>query len=192
MVSLTEVIRALAGIGRLIRLDRQGLDYFDRTIQGFWRSFAVALLVAPFYALLIPQRIEAAKPTVGWPYVMAIETLTYAIRWLLYPTIAFELCRWLKRQSEYPGYITIYNWSAILSVGIQLLVWLPSYAGLTAAEFSQNLHIAAYCLLQIYWWFIAREALKVDGIVAVGLVFTNFALMLILSAAHMALLRPSL
>lgn len=192
MVNLTEVMYALAGIGRLARFDRRGLTYFDQSIQGFWRSFSVALLIAPLHGLLIPQRLEAMKPTVGWSQVMAIEVLTYVIRWLLYPAVAFEMCRWLKRQSEYPGYITIYNWSSVLFVAAQVMAWLPSMAGLTTAEFSENLHTAAYCLMQIYWWFIAREALKIDGVVAVGVVFINFVLTLGLSAVHLAMLRPSI
>lgn len=189
MFKLTEVAYALVGIGRLMRFDRQGLSCFDHSVQGFWRSFSVALLAAPLYALLTPQRLEAAKPTAGWYQVMAVEFLIYAVRWLLYPTIAFELCRWLRRQSEYPGYIVVYNWSFLLAVGTQVIAWLPSLAGITTTEFSELLQTVAYCLMQIYWWFIAREALKIDGVVAVAFVLVNVVLTLILSAVYLAIVR---
>lgn len=192
MVTLPEIVCALAGIGRLIRFDRRGLTYFDQSIQGFWRSFSVALLVAPLHAVLIPHRLEATKPTVGWLQVTAIEILTYMVFWLLYPAVAFEMCRWLKRHSEYPGYIAVYNWSSILFIATQVLAWLPSMTGFTTTAFSENLHTAAYCAMQVYWWFIAREALKIDGVVAVGFVFVNFVLMLLLSALHFIMLRPSI
>lgn len=190
MVTLGEVIYALRGIARLMRLDRGGLAYFDRSIQGFWRSFSVALLIAPLYALLIPSHLEMIKPTVDWPQIMAIEILAYIVAWLLFPTVAFELCRWLKRPAEYPGYITVYNWSSILFVGTRVLVWLPTLAGSTSAGLSDTLDTIAYYLFQVYLWFIAREALRIDGITAIGVVFTDFVLTLALSVLYQATLTP--
>ena len=51
-----ETLRALYGAYRLARLDAGGMAYFDSSIGGFWRSFFAAVLVVPFYALLLVMR----------------------------------------------------------------------------------------------------------------------------------------
>jgi len=190
MIRPAEIVYALHGISRLIRFDRGGLDYFDRSIQGFWRSFSVALLVAPFYALLIPAKLEAIKPTVGWAEVIAIEVLAYIVAWLLYPTVAYEICRRLGRQSEYPGFIAVYNWSSILFVGTQLVIRLPTVFGVASVGLAGWLNAIAIGFFQLYLWFVAREALKVNGITAVGLVAVDFVLWLLLANLERATLTP--
>jgi hypothetical protein len=190
MITIGEAIHALQGIGRLVRFDRGGLTYFDRSIQGFWRSFGVAFLVAPPYALLIPQRLEMIKPTIGWAEIMTVQILFYIVGWFLYPVVAFELCRWLKRPSEYPGYIVVYNWSAVPFVLMQLALWLPALSGTASAETSEMLVTIWYYVFQVYLWFVAREALRIDGLTAVALVFADHVLTRILSAAYVATLTP--
>lgn len=53
MPKFSEIATALYGAYRLARLDPQGMQYFDLSIGGFWRSFFAAVLMAPFFALLI-------------------------------------------------------------------------------------------------------------------------------------------
>ena len=38
MITLAEVARALQGCWRLARLDPAGMDFFDKTITGFWSA----------------------------------------------------------------------------------------------------------------------------------------------------------
>ena len=42
------VIRSIYGAWRLALLDPSGLNWFDVSIEGFWRSFFAAAIVAPF------------------------------------------------------------------------------------------------------------------------------------------------
>lgn len=189
MITPGEVVYAINGISRLVRFDRGGLAYFDRSIQGFWRSFSVALLVAPGYALLILMDLEEIKPTVGWLQVIAILILFYIATWVIYPVIAYELCRWLKRADEFPAYMTVYNWSRMLLVGAHVFAWLPTFAGVTDRSFSQGLELVIYLLFHIYLWFIARESLRIDSVTAIGLVAVNFMMSRILTAALVVSLR---
>jgi hypothetical protein len=191
MPTIVEFVYVLRGLRRLIQFDVGGLGYFDRSMEGFWRSFRVALLLAPLYSIIIPLHLEMIKPTVGWPHIMIIEILVYIVSWLLYPIVAYEICRLMGREAEYPGYIVVYNWSRILIVTAQVLVWMPTLMGITEAETSTSLFWVVYVMFLVYLWFIARAALRIDPFSAVGLVFTSCVLTLVLSRIHVALLGPA-
>jgi hypothetical protein len=188
MPTIVEFVYVLRGLRRLIQFDVGGLAYFDRSIEGFWRSFRVALLIAPLYSIILPFELELIKPTAGWQHIMITEILAYIVSWLLYPLVAYEICRLIDREAEYPGYIVVYNWSRMLIVTAQVLVWLPTLMGITAAETSNSLYRVVYVVFLIYLWFIARAALRIDPFSAIGLVFTSSVLTLILSYIHTALL----
>jgi hypothetical protein len=191
MPTIVEFVYVLRGLRRLIQFDVGGLGYFDRSIEGFWRSFRAALLLATLYSIVIPLNLELIRPTVGWQHIMIIEILAYIVSWLLFPLVAYEICRLIGRDAEYPGYIVVYNWSKILIVTAQVLVWLPTVMGITDAETSAGLYRVAYVAFLIYLWFIARAALRIDAFSAIGLVLTSYVLTLVLNIIHKALLSPA-
>ena len=191
MPTIVEFVYVLRGLRRLIQFDVGGLGYFDRSIEGFWRSFRVALLIAPLYSIIIPLDLELIRPTVGWPHIMITEILAYIVSWLLFPLVAYEICRLIGREAEYPGYIVVYNWSKMLLVSAQVIVWLPNLMGVMAAETSHSLDRIVYLIFLIYLWFIARAALRLDPFSAIGMVFTSFVLTFALSKVHVALLSPA-
>ena len=133
------------------------------------------------------QPSPALERTLG----MITEILAYIVSWLLYPLAAYEICRLIGRESEYPGYIVVYNWSTIILVGVEVLVWLPTFAGATAAETSQRLDFLVSHIYLIYLWFIARGALRIHPLSAVGMVFTDYILTSVLAGIHDALLKPA-
>ena len=191
MPTIVEFVYVLRGLGRLVQFDAGGLGYFDRSIEGFWRSFRVALLIAPLYAILIPFDLEMIQPTAGWQHIMITEILAYIVSWLLYPLVAYEICRLIGREAEYPGYIVVYNWSKLLIVTAQVVVWLPALMGIAAAETSHSLESLVRFVFLIYLWFIARAALRIDAFSAIGMVFTSYILTLVLNIVHAALLKPA-
>lgn len=191
MPTIVEFVYVLRGLRRLIQFDVGGLGYFDRSIEGFWRSFRVALLIAPLYSIIIPLDLELIKPTAGWQHIMITEILAYIVSWLLFPLVAYEICRLIGREAEYPGYIVVYNWSRMLLVSAQVLVWLPTLMGVMTAETSHSLDRIVYLIFLIYLWFIARAALRLDPFSAIGMVFTSFVLTFALAKVHVALLSPA-
>ncbi len=191
MPIFVEFVYVLRGLRRLVQFDIGGLGYFDRSIEGFWRSFRVALLIAPVSAIIIPYELELIKPTAGWQHIMLTETLSYIVSWVLYPTVAYEICRFMSRETEYPGYIVVYNWSTLLLVAAEVLMWLPTLMGITAAETSHNLHLLVEHIYLVYLWFIARAGLRIDPFSAIGMVFTDYVLSVVLSFIRAAMLNPA-
>ncbi|MCW8971022.1 MAG: hypothetical protein OQK23_07180, partial [Rhodospirillales bacterium] len=121
MITPAEIARAVYGAYRLARSDPAGMDYFDKTPDGFWRSFTAAFLLAPFYALLIAIDYSDLDAAVDpWRYGL-VQTIGYATAWVAFPFAMLALSRIIDREKQFVGYICAYNWSAI----IQNTVILP-------------------------------------------------------------------
>ena len=62
MQLLIDLVRAVKGLGRLFRFDASYAGYFDKSIQGTWRSFFAMMLVAPLVALGLPEDLSEDFP----------------------------------------------------------------------------------------------------------------------------------
>jgi hypothetical protein len=176
-----EIVASLYGAWRLAHLDRRGLDHFDASIEGVWRSFFAAVIVAPLYAfvLLLQYRMAVEPPD---PIRMALaEGIGYVISWVAYPVAMVTWTRLLDCSERFPLYLVAYNWSLVLQnamlLPISLLVgagWLPGGIGLL-------LWTTAIALILVYFWFIARSALDISPFTAVGIVVFDIVLSLLIS-----------
>jgi hypothetical protein len=110
--------------------------------------------------------------TIDTGELIAIETMSYVINWLLYPVLFYEVARrrgWLDR---YPRYIAALNWTnlpgiviAIAAIVIKMMV--PNAIG-------GILEIALQALF--FYWFlvITRLSLGADWAIAVVLLAVNW------------------
>jgi hypothetical protein len=75
-----EVRSALVGSLRLAKGDRRGLDCFDRSLDGFWRSFFSGVLCYPLYLVLLTMRVGAPEwEASGGPRIVLAESIGYVI-----------------------------------------------------------------------------------------------------------------
>src|ERR1700704_629737 len=81
MLSLAEISHATYGAWRLALFDAGGMRYFDRSLEGFWRSFRVALLLAPGAILLAWLDLADGHAHGGWFRIGAGEVITYVLSW---------------------------------------------------------------------------------------------------------------
>ena len=192
MLTAQEIVRSTYGVWRLAHADPGGMAYFDATEEGFWRSFRVAVLVAPAYALLVllgyavpPSDPDAVPIVVSGTRVVAIELIAYAIGWMAFPLAAHYLAMALDRERDYVGYIVAYNWSAVLQVGLLLPVAAIDALELLPAPTGDVLGYAAAIALLVYAWFIAKTALNTGGLPAAGFVAMDVMIsVLIFSIKH--------
>ena len=73
MPDRAEVLRSLYGAYRLAFLDQSGMAHFNLSVDGFWRSFFAAVLVAPGFAVLVVQKLVARPEPFdpGWAMLVA-------------------------------------------------------------------------------------------------------------------------
>jgi hypothetical protein len=183
MLSLAEIGPALFGIWRLAHFDANGMRYFDRSLEGFWRSFRVAVLAAPFTAVLIALDLSGRTVAGGWFRMMAGESIAYVIGWVAFPLLAFYLTEAIDRRAQYLGFIAVYNWSALAQIAVVLPAALISHSGFLPAVLAGLVSLAANIAILVYEWFVVRTALNLPGLAATGIVALDVIVSLLVNHA---------
>ena len=188
MIPATEFVRALYGAYRLARFDAGGAAYFNNTVDGFWRSFFAALVVAPLYGIYLVARYATDEVTAPVARFMAVEIIAYVISWVLYPLLMASLARYLDRQNRYVDYIVAYNWAGLLQNALFLPVAMLQLASGPVAQATEILSLIALAYILAYVWFVARTVLHISALTAAGLVILDMVLSILLNAVTESLL----
>jgi hypothetical protein len=175
-----EVLRGLYGAYRLAWFDPSGMANFNLTVEGFWRSFFAAVLVAPAYAILIGMQLSAEAEELNLALVLLTEGVGYVLAWSAFPLIAIVLTRLLGLDRNYVPLIVAVNWSAVLQTGAFLSVLL---LGLIAPEGLGTLIVTLTTLvILIYQWFVIRTALDTTGGIALMLLLVDLVVTTMINA----------
>jgi len=183
MPTLREMAYSLFGAYRLALMDASGLDYFDRSSAGALRSFFAAVVVLPAYVLLVLLRLGDDEITAPLPTLLLIEGIAYVISWTAYALIMDEMSRFLDRGDRYPAFLSAYNWSSVLQMGVYLPAIALSESGLLPAGVGETVVFAATLIVLGYQWFITQVALDLPGFTAAGLVMLDLILSVFISGA---------
>src|SRR5690348_13427278 len=98
MISTSQLASALYGTWLLLKLDSRGLTYFEKTPNGFARSFIVAAVLAPLQlasTILVYQPTHARLAFV--PFVV-VQMLNYVLAWVSFPFVMLYVSEWLQRR----------------------------------------------------------------------------------------------
>jgi hypothetical protein len=159
---------ALVGALRLAKGDRSALSCFDRSLDGFWRSFRAAIIAYPLYLMLLTMRVSVAEwERSGGLHIVTVETIAYVIAWTAFPLAILTVTRWIDRAHRFFDFMVPYNWSQ---------VGLESESGVLAAPAAQTIEVAAAIAVLVYEWFIARVALDATASAAAFVVFIDLVL----------------
>jgi hypothetical protein len=177
-----EMQLALAGCLRLARGDRGGLACFDRSLDGFWRSFRAAVISYPLYLVLLAMRVSVAEwqQSGGWRIVI-VETIGYVVAWVAFPLLMLNVVRWIGRADRFFDFMVPYNWCQVPQSALFVLVGLVSAGGVLSTQASEAMDLAAAIATLLYEWFIARVALDTTGLVAVFVVLLDLVLGVMIS-----------
>jgi hypothetical protein len=173
MPSIREVILSLYGVWRLASLDRKGLDCLDASAAGAARSFWAAVLIAPFYAVMVAA--GGGAHTGGIRFVLA-ESIAYVVTWTAYPVAVEWLSGRLGCRDRFEGYLAAYNWSMVLQNALALPIGILARLGVLPPDVAQALWLLVFTLIVGYVFFIARAALGVGAMTAAGLVMLDVML----------------
>jgi hypothetical protein len=169
-----EVVHSLYGAWRLAFLDPSGLAFFNFSIEGFWRSFFAAVLVAPGFAFLIAQKLFTRPETFDPGWAMLVQLLAYGLSWAAFPLGAVVLTRLLGLGHNYVPLLVALNWGAVLQVLAFLVAVLLGLALPGLLEGLIMLLVTGGILF--YQWFITRNALQTTGGIALMLVLVDLVL----------------
>ena len=167
-----EAIVSLYGAWRLAHFDKRAFELFDKTPAGAIRSFSAAVLVAPMYALVLSMApVERAGS--GGSQWLLVEAIAYVLSWVAYPVVAEYLSRSMGCRELFDGYLSAYNWSMVLQNAALLPLTALTAMNVLSSEILQLLWLMAIAAIMAWLWFIARMALNVSAVTAVGLVILD-------------------
>jgi len=173
--SLNEIYRSIYGAWRLAHFDQGGMNHFELSIGGFWRSFFAMVLSFGFLVIrdLVSAPPEPAPET--QPLIemsLAAGVIAFVLDWMLYPVVTALVTRMLGIDANYVPFIIAHNWSKFLGQTILAFVaLLASFVLGTGAPLFIFLLLGAYF---VYMWFVTRTALLIPGSTAAALVVLSF------------------
>jgi len=172
-----EVRLALFGALRLAKGDRGGLSCFDRSLDGFWRSFRAAVIAYPLYLILLMMRVTVIEwqRSGGW-YIVTVETIAYVIAWVAFPLAMITVTRWIDRAHRFFDFMVPYNWSQLPQSALFVLVGLEAESGVLGTQLAQVIDLAAAIAVLVYEWFIARVSLETTASAAAFVVLVDLVL----------------
>ena len=192
MPGFQDIFRAVYGAWRLAHLDVRGMEHFDLSVTGFWRSFTAALIVAPLHLILI--LLSRAYPDGDATSYLVVQGVAYASAWVVFPVVMVAVTRLLQVSRRFIPFIIAYNWSTVVVMAVvvptQLLADWSLDAGTadTPAALVAFMAMAAMAAILFYQWFVARTALGVNGIQAAAVVVLDLVVTMLLESAARAAL----
>src|ERR1700719_3495929 len=179
-----EVRVAVIGALRLAGGARGGLSSFDRSLDGFWRSFRAAVISYPLYLVLLSMRVTVGEwERSGALLIITVETIAYVIAWTAFPLMMLIVAQRIGRPHRFFDFMVPYNWSQLPQSALFVLVGLETESGVLGAQPAQAIEVAAAIAVLVYEWFIARVALDTTAGGAVFVVLVDLLLGVLISHA---------
>lgn len=186
--SPTEIASSIYGAWRLAHLDKTALQYFNRTVEGFWRSFFAAVIVLPGHAILIASELSDATLTADLPQVLVIQGLVYVLAWTVFPLVMFHVTQAMGRSGEYVGYIVAANWVSVLEIALYAAVIGIAKSGLLPEGLGTTLTFAVFLVILAFEAFVAHTLLRIGGMAAGGVVLLSLFIFYVIDGVGMAMI----
>lgn len=161
------------GLYRLALFNRGFLGYFDRSTAGALRSFGLALPILPLFLWLVWLNLDQPVPSV--PFYLTVKAVAYAYGWILFPFIILSAGRLLDRDREAVGCITIYNWTSVLWMILQLPVTALDVLGLSP-DVTSLLNLVLFIATLVIEGFLFVVVLRLTAWQAAALVAIDVVL----------------
>ncbi|WP_341894918.1 hypothetical protein [Ferrovibrio terrae] len=129
-----EILSALKGLGLLLRGDGRALLYYDLSLDGFWRSFWLPLLMLVAYALLMrPDAVEQAYWGDDTTAFALVQVVKFAVAWAAYFALIAGLSRLYGLGQRFAVFVVLYNWAQGITTAATLPILAASTWGLLPA-----------------------------------------------------------
>jgi hypothetical protein len=175
----------LVGAWQILSGRPEGLNRLDTSIEGFWRSFAIVVVIAPiaFLTLVGEEVAPADSAAVVEPLTTAgvlLFAITVLVDWFAFPLVFALLAPSFGLGSRYIPFIVARNWASIYISAIVAIVHVLRIFGLVPTVV---LPFALLIVLGVALWLsyvIVRTTLSVSITMALPIVVLDFLLSLVI------------
>jgi hypothetical protein len=183
-LTVTELAAALHGLFRLIRLDREGFEYFDASPEGLLKSFWVAVALLPLYGLHIVMDLTVlgVGQVVHPARYVSVELIAYVIDWTAFPLLLLMMAPALGLAPMVFRFLVPFNWVQLPIGVIVLPLGLLARLELLSAETGNSIGLLVIGASLLITTLLARFGLQVGWGPAVGVTVLGFTLSLFVNA----------
>ncbi len=181
MLGLSEISQSLRGAAQLFLGRKQGLLAMDRSVDGFWRSFAVILLLLPINAVVV-LAITRTGGAESFRGLFLEQMPLLVLDWIGFPIALALVARPLGVSANYVSYVVARNWAAPIAAAILAIPYLLQGAGWIPLNGAALLSLVAIVVVLRYGYMVLRLALGTPMALSAGLVAADLALTLVIIA----------
>jgi len=191
-MTIQEALHGIFGAWRLLHFDRTGLQHFGVSPQAFWNSFWAAAIVLPadgIATLLLALEPAGESGMADTVHSVLVYLEIYAIQWLLFPLVMAAFAETIQRGDRFVLFMVAWNWSNVIRAALILpAIAIFASQGVESTGWGAAIYMAALMLTFIYAGFVARAALDVPPLTAVGVVLLEIGLAIVLWFSAQALI----
>lgn len=180
MSAVAETVRSLNGAWLLFKARPEGLLALDRSLSGFWRSFAVIVLIVPLNALTI-FAIARTNPDETFSDLFGNGLPILALDWVAFPLALALFAGPLGVSATYASYVVARNWAAPIASTLLMVPFLLQGAGWIGPNATMVISLAALGLVLRYHFLILRIALRTSVTVSIALTIVDVLLTLLIA-----------
>lgn len=130
-----EIISAIKGLGLLLRGDARALLCYDLSLDGFWRSFWLPLVLLVAYALVMqPTAVELAAFDDDHVFYMLSQALKFLLGWVVYFALIAGISRIFGLGERFGIFVILYNWAQAITTAASLPILAGAGWGLLPAS----------------------------------------------------------
>ncbi|MEJ8476176.1 hypothetical protein [Roseibium algae] len=187
MLSSQEIARALQGSWYLFRNRPEGMRAFDVSINGFWRSFAVVLLLVPLFVIsslaekkLLLDETDFISETFPVGTYWLAQFTSLGLDWLALPLLLAVLARPLGIAQGYVPFIVARNWTSLLAAVPYVCVSLLYLMGVIAPGIMVLLSLMSLIVVIWFRFLVTRISLQANLSMTIGIVILDIVLSLLI------------
>lgn len=175
----------LAGALQILSGRPEGLNRLDTSLEGFWRSFAVVVVVAPIaFLTLVGQEPLPTDPNAVVVPLTAARVLLYGVTllvdWFAFPLVFALLAPAFGLGSRYVPFVVARNWASIVISAIVAIVHMLRIFGLLPIAVLPYAFLVVLAITLRLSFVLVRTTLSVSIAMALPIVVLDFLLSLVI------------
>ena len=164
------ILKSMSGTLKLLQMKPESMEYFDLSIDGFWKSFWALAVMTPAFLL---EFIYGAQADVSQP--LTTKFIYFLVSLPLTATVMLYFTKFMKININYMPMVIAYNW--LNEVTFNILIIEGLILNLLAPE--SQVTVVILLMFSVYFglyvvWYTLKVSLAISTSLAVGvLLFVN-------------------
>ncbi|MCA8908251.1 MAG: hypothetical protein KDA49_16230 [Rhodospirillaceae bacterium] len=171
-----EALRSIYAAYRLARFDRNAVQYLDGTREAAIRSFWVAVILLPLWAINVVLLWVSVDAPLSVVRLLTVKVLFYVVSWTAFPVLMALISFALYQGHRFALFLAAYNWAQLIQAALLVPLIALAFFGLIPDPLWQTLIFAYYGFVLAYEVFLIRVTLTLGWGEAAGLGVLDIAL----------------